>query len=67
MIERSRLQSVICNNEGNELKLKVEDIEEHAKQATLSMMPDNLAKEVTLDDFAALIAYLESLASRATK
>lgn len=57
----------IRNNEGNELKLKVEDIEERAKQATLSMMPDNLAKDVTFDYFAALIAYLESLASRATK
>ena len=31
------------------------------------MMPDDLAKDVTFDDFAALIAYLESLASRATK
>ena len=67
VINESAELITIRNNEGNELKLKVEDIEERAKQATLSMMPDNLAKDVTLEDFAALIAYLESLASRATK
>ncbi|MBC7815400.1 MAG: c-type cytochrome, partial [Planctomycetaceae bacterium] len=56
----------IRNNEGNELKLRVEDIEERAKQ-TISMMPDGLAKDLTVEDLAALVAYLESLASRATK
>ena len=56
----------IRNAEGVELKLKVEDIEERAKQA-ISVMPEGVAKDLTLDDFAALIAYMESLASRATK
>jgi putative membrane-bound dehydrogenase-like protein len=56
----------IRNAEGNELKIKVEDIDERAKQ-TISVMPEGLVKDLTLDDFAALIAYLESLASRATK
>jgi putative membrane-bound dehydrogenase-like protein len=56
----------IRNNEGNELKLKVEDIEERAKQ-TISMMPDGLVKDLTVEDLAALVTYLESLASRATK
>ncbi len=56
----------IRNNEGNELKLKVEDIEERAKQ-TISMMPDGLVKDLTVEDLAALVTYLESLAPRATK
>ena len=56
----------IRNNEGNELKLKVKDIEERAKQ-TISMMPDGLVKELTVEDLTALVTYLESLASRATK
>ena len=56
----------IRNVEGVELKLKVEDIEEPAKQA-ISVMPEGVAKDLTLDDFASLIAYLESLASRAVK
>jgi putative heme-binding domain-containing protein len=56
----------IRNAEGNEIKIKVEDIDERAKQP-ISVMPEGLAKDITLDDFAALIAYLESLASRATK
>ncbi len=56
----------IRNAEGNELKIKVEDIDERAKQ-TVSVMPEGLVKDLTIDDFAALIAYLESLASRATK
>ena len=30
-------------------------------------MPDKIVKHLTLDDFAALIAYLESLASGAKK
>ena len=55
----------IRNNEGNELKLRVEDIDERAKQ-TISMMPDNLAKDLTLEELASLLTYLESLASRAT-
>lgn len=55
----------IRNNEGNELKLKVDDIDERAKQ-TISMMPDNLAKDLTLEDLASLLTYLESLAPRAT-
>lgn len=55
----------IRNNEGNELKLRVEDIDERAKQ-TISMMPDNLAKDLTVEELASLLTYLESLASRAT-
>lgn len=55
----------IRNNEGNELKLRVEDIDERAKQ-TISMMPDNLAKDLTLEELASLLTYLESLASRST-
>lgn len=55
----------IRNNEGNELKLRVEEIDERAKQ-TISMMPDNLAKDLTLEELASLLTYLESLASRAT-
>ncbi len=55
----------IRNNEGNELKLRVEDIDERAKQ-TISMMPDNLAKDLTLEELASLLTYLESLAPRAT-
>ena len=55
----------IRNNEGNELKLRVEDIDERAKQ-TISMMPDNLAKDLTLEELASLLTYLESLTSRAT-
>ncbi|MFM9961311.1 MAG: discoidin domain-containing protein [Planctomycetaceae bacterium] len=57
---------IIRNHEGNELKLRVADIEERAKQ-TLSIMPDGLAKDLTVEDLAALVTYLETLAARATK
>ncbi len=56
----------IRNADGNEVKIKVEDIDERAKQA-ISVMPEGLVKDLTLDDFSSLIAFLESLASRATK
>jgi len=55
----------IRNNEGNELQLRVEDIEERAKQP-ISMMPENVAHELTLEEFASLLTYLESLAAIAT-
>ncbi|HET6423525.1 MAG TPA: c-type cytochrome, partial [Planctomycetaceae bacterium] len=49
------------DNEGKEFTLPVNEIEERAK-STVSVMPEGLVKELTVDQFASLIAYLESLA-----
>lgn len=52
----------IRDNEGREFRLATKAIEERAKQA-VSVMPEGLAKELTVEEFAALLAYLESLAT----
>ncbi len=51
----------IRDNEGKEFTLPVKEIEERAK-STVSVMPEGLVKDLTVDEFASLIAYLESLA-----
>ena len=50
----------IRDNEGKELKIPVERIEERVKQ-DISVMPLGLANEISLKDFVSLIDYLESL------
>lgn len=57
---------VIRNKEGEETKIPTSTIIERAKQE-ISSMPDGLVKELTLQEFADLIVYLESLKSEATK
>ncbi|MEX0818830.1 MAG: heme-binding protein, partial [Pirellulaceae bacterium] len=50
----------IRDNEGKEIKIPVEQIEERVKQ-DISAMPLGLANEISLKDFVSLIDYLESL------
>lgn len=54
----------IRDNEGREIKLDAKSIENRDKHK-LSMMPEGLAKDLTLEEFAHLMAYLESLAALA--
>lgn len=54
----------IRDGEGREIKLTVDTIEEREKKE-VSMMPEGLVKDVSLDAFCSLISYLESLASGA--
>ncbi|MDP1798995.1 MAG: c-type cytochrome, partial [Planctomycetaceae bacterium] len=51
----------IRDNEGKEFTLPVQEIEERAK-SSVSVMPEGLVKDLTVEEFASLIAYLESLA-----
>ncbi|MBI1346514.1 c-type cytochrome [bacterium] len=51
----------IRDAEGKEIKLAPAAIEERVKQA-ISVMPEGLAKDLTIEEFASLLAYLESLA-----
>lgn len=51
----------IRDAEGKEIKLAPVAIEERVKQA-ISVMPEGLAKDLTIEEFASLLAYLESLA-----
>jgi len=51
----------IRDAEGKEIKLAPAAIEERAKQ-NISVMPEGLAKDLTIEEFASLLAYLESLA-----
>lgn len=57
---------IIRNNQAEETKIPTASILERAKQ-DISSMPDGLVKEMTLQQFADLIVYLESLKSEATK
>ncbi|MCA9146476.1 MAG: c-type cytochrome, partial [Planctomycetales bacterium] len=50
----------IRDNEGKEIKIPVEQIEERVKQ-DISVMPLGLANEISLKEFVSLIDYLESL------
>jgi putative membrane-bound dehydrogenase-like protein len=50
----------IRDNEGNEIKIPVAQIEERVKQ-DISVMPLGLANEISLKDFVSLIDYMESL------
>jgi putative heme-binding domain-containing protein len=54
----------IRDAEGRETKIAVAEIEERKKQE-ISIMPEGLVKDLTVDDFASLISYLESLSSQA--
>ncbi|MBS0211088.1 MAG: discoidin domain-containing protein [Planctomycetes bacterium] len=54
---------VIRDLEANETKLPVAQIEERGKQP-LSMMPEGLAKELTVGQLASLVDYLESLVKK---
>lgn len=50
----------IRDNEGKEIKIPAEQIEERVKQ-DISVMPSGLVNEISLKDFVSLIDYLESL------
>jgi putative heme-binding domain-containing protein len=52
--------------EGREIKLPVSKIEERVKQ-NISMMPEGLAKDLSVEEFSALVSYVESLAAQAGK
>jgi len=54
----------VRNADGQEIKLPVESIDERVEQQ-ISVMPEGLAKKLTLGELAALIEYLESLESLA--
>lgn len=51
----------IRDNQGSEMKIPVEAIEDRTTQ-TVSVMPEGLLKDVTTDEFGSLLSYLESLA-----
>ena len=51
----------IRDQEGNETKIPTSQIEERIQQEGVSMMPDNLVGEISVDDLASLLDYLESL------
>ncbi|MDA1051557.1 MAG: discoidin domain-containing protein [Planctomycetota bacterium] len=50
----------IRDNEGKEIKIPAEQIEERVKQ-DISVMPKGLADEISVKDFVSLVDYLESL------
>ena len=52
--------------EGREFKIRVAEIEERKRQ-DVSVMPAGLVKDLTVEDFGALISYVESLAPLASK
>jgi len=54
----------IRDNQGAEMKIPVESIEDRTTQ-TVSVMPEGLLKNVTTSEFGSLLSYLESLASEA--
>jgi putative heme-binding domain-containing protein len=56
----------IRNADGHEIRLPVESIDERVEQQ-ISVMPEGLAKNLTLGELAALIEYLESLESLAVE
>jgi len=51
----------IRDNEGKELKIPTSSIDERFKQP-VSVMPSGQVDELTLDEFASLVSYVESLA-----
>jgi len=56
----------IRDEKGKEHRLAVKDIDERVKQK-VSMMPKGLVDNISLQDFAALLDYLESLKEHAGK
>ena len=54
------------DGEGREIKIPVAKIEERVKQ-NISMMPEGLAKDLTVEEFSSLVSYVESLAAQAGK
>ncbi len=54
----------IRDAEGREIKIAVAEIEERKKQE-LSIMPEGLVKDLTVDEFGSLISYVESLSALA--
>ena len=62
----SATEITIRDAEGQERKLSVEEIDERVAQK-ISVMPEGLAKDLTTGELAALVSYLETLSSRATK
>ncbi|TWT38745.1 DUF7133 domain-containing protein [Blastopirellula retiformator] len=55
---------VIRDEQGNEHKLDPDSIDAR-KKSEVSVMPIGLANEITLEEFASLVDYLESLAAKA--
>ncbi|MCC9606438.1 discoidin domain-containing protein [Blastopirellula sp. JC732] len=55
---------VIRDEQGNEHKLDPDEIEAR-KKSEVSVMPVGLANEITLDEFASLLDYLQSLSAKA--
>ncbi len=52
--------------EGREIKIATAHIEERSKQ-TVSIMPEGLVKDLSVEEFSALVAYVDSLADKAVK
>lgn len=56
----------IRDNEGNEIRILVDDIDARSK-STVSMMPKKLVDEISAEDLASLADYLESLRTKKQK
>ncbi len=54
------VELTVRDNEGTEMKIPVESIEDRATQK-VSVMPEGLLKRITTEDFGSLLTYLESL------
>lgn len=54
------IELTVRDNEGTEMKIPVESIEDRATQK-VSVMPEGLLKRITTEDFGSLLTYLESL------
>jgi putative heme-binding domain-containing protein len=52
---------ILRDAEGREIHLPVSQIEERKKQE-ISIMPEGQVKDLTVEEFGALISYIESLA-----
>ena len=50
----------IRDEKGTPLKIKVKDVEERRTLKT-SMMPDGVVKDLTIEEFVSLLAYLKTL------
>jgi putative membrane-bound dehydrogenase-like protein len=60
VVQEGAERVILRNVDAQEIVLKPADIDERVKQ-TISLMPEGLAKEITLPELASLLDYLESL------
>ena len=54
------------DGEGREIKIPLAKIEDRVKQ-NISIMPEGLVKDLSVEEFSSLVSYVESLAAQAGK